>query len=273
MVRRGPGTVAIFVEDEPSPVGGRSRAHIHHRRVAEAASEVQVDAARRPRRVARQLDERQGRTLEAAFEGREVRERDDQRRDGDSGWLRDQDEPEQADDESHSKHRRDRANGSFDLHMQALQVRGHPETRKAKRPESHEEAKRVIPRVDRRQIKHGEADPQRGIAVAPRLQVEAGDRDQEDGEVRLRQHAAKQRERRIGDHVKQGAEDQRREHGLAPETALAVAPAIAHDVADPGPDDTKRGDHVVLAVKHNRECGDNETGEHQGAPFDRILDG
>ena len=195
VVRRRPDTVPVGVEYETAPVRGSPGADVHHRRVAEPAAVVEVDAARRAGRIASHLDQRKGRALHVAPEAREVRQRDHERRDGDARRLRHDDE------QGESRHqRRDEQHGQWSgrrpqLRVQATHVRREPETRETQHPQRRQHNEGVVPGVDRRQIEDREADPQARVAVAAGLEVEARDRDQQDCEVGLRQHATEQGER------------------------------------------------------------------------------
>ena len=273
VVRCGPHTVAVRVEDQAAPVRGRAGAHVHHRRVAEAAAKVEVDAAGGARRVAAHLHERKSRALHVAAEAGEVRQRDDERRDGNARRLRHSGEPAGAGDQRHDSDERDRAHRSAHRRVQPAEMRGHPERGQARHPERDEQPERVIPRVDRGEIEDREADPQARVAVASSLQVEARDRDEKDREVGLRQDAAEQRKRRIGDDVEQRTEDQRGEERLAPEVAPARALAIAHDVSHRSGGKADRRDDVVLAVEDDREHRDGKGGEDKRARFHRVFDG
>ena len=151
-------------------------------------------------------------------------------------------------------------------------MRSHPERRQARRPEGDDQAECVIPRVDRGQVEDREADPQARVAVASSLQVEARDRDEQDREVCLRQDTAEQRQRRIGDHVEESAENQRREKGLAPEVPPSCSLAIAHDVSCAGGGHSDRRNDVILAVEDDREDRDRKGREDKRPRFHRVLD-
>src|SRR2546421_2773218 len=151
-------------------------------------------------------------------------------------------------------------------------MRCDPETGEVKGPESEKDSERVIPRIDSREIEDREADPHARVAVASRLQVEARDRHKQDGEIGLGQDAAEKGQRGIGDHIEEGPEDQRSEKHLAPESAFAVALAIADDVADRGGDEGQDRHDVVLAVQGDGQHRDREPRKHKGASLDRVLD-
>ena len=195
---------------------------------------MEVEAARGPRRVACQLDQRQRGILELAFEPDVVRERDQHRAVGVDAGLWDEHERSNAQQESTAKGNRDRRHGHAETRIHALQMRRRPEAGEAYGPKRDEDAERVVPGVHRGQIKDREADPQAGVAVAARLEVEAGDGDQQDREVGLRKHAAEERAHRIGEEVRECGEDETCQQDLAALAALLRALSIADDVADGG---------------------------------------
>ncbi len=147
-----------------------------------------------------------------------------------------------------------------------------PEPDQAREPHRGQDREQVVPGVDSGQVEDGEADPQARVAVAPRLQVEARDRDQEDGEVGLRHEAAEDGADRVREEVAHRGEDEARDQSLAGHPALLRSAAVANDVSDRGGDEADRGDDVVLAVDGDAQARDGETGEDEEAPVAGLLD-
>ena len=147
-------------------------------------------------------------------------------------------------------------------------MRGDPEAGQTRGPDQDENAERIVPRVDRREIEDGKADPEARVAVAPGLEVEARDRDEQDGEVGLGHHAPEQGADRVREKVGKGRDHERGDEDLAPEGSLPIPAPKADHVA--GDRDTKpeRGDDVVLAVKHYRQDRNSKCREDNDSPFE-----
>ena len=186
--------------------------------------------------------------------------------------MRDDDEPANAPSESGDQQHRNGASRSLQVRVHALQVRRHPEAGDTDRPGREQDAERVVPRVHRRQVDDGEADPQARVTVAARLEIEARDGDEQDGEVCLRQDPPEKGERRVGDDVEERPENHRREERLAPELALLVSLPVADHVSDRGCHQPDGRHDVVLSVEHDPEDGDGKPREHERPRFHRLLD-
>ena len=272
-VGRRPRTVAIEVENQAAPVGGCPGANVHHRRVPQPSTEVEVDAARGSGRIACQLHERKRGACDVSLERREVGQGDDERGYRHPCGLRHNDEPGDAARERRDQEHRYRAHRPLHIGVHALQMGCHPEAPDAHGPRREQDAEGVVPGVHRGQVDDGEADPQARIAVAASLQIEARHRHEQDREVRLWQDAAEKRKRGVGDDVEQRAEDHRSQEDLAPELPLLVSLPVADYVTCCG---SRHPDHrhdVVLAVENDPEHGDGKSREHECSRFDRLLYG
>src|SRR5439155_8550214 len=130
----------------------------------------------------------------------------------------------------------------------------------------------VVPRVNGGEVQDREADPKARVAVAPGLEIEARDRDEQDREVGLRHHAAEDRADRVGKEVGHRGENEAGDQGLARDRALLTAPAVADHVTQPRDREAHGGDDVVLPVDRDSDASDGEAQVGEDAARRRILD-
>src|SRR5207247_181750 len=110
------------------------------------------------------------------------------------------------------------------------------------------------------------------VAVAPGLEIEARDRDEQDCEVGLGHHAPEDRADRVGEEVGHRGEDHARDQGLAGDRALLAAPAVADYVTERRDRKAHRWDDVVLAVDRDTEASDAEPQVDEDATREGLLD-